>query len=747
MKHIKLRHVISLFICSLFLGLSLNSQSAITNPPVKVQGRQLMIDVSGTGSGVYQPYTVRGVGYSPIPIGRVPEWGWNPPNSQGIDNMFNEPQILDRDFPLLQAMHANTIRIWKGNHINPDGNGNYPDEITNLTLTKAAGLGIKVIAGFWIGPVATESCTGGQKTYSIYIDLKNAAVRQEIIDRFKAYVTSFANRPEILFWAIGNENNYSLNPNDPVQIRAWYDLVDQMAREAHAIEDLNGGWHHPVAVVNGDLQYIGDASLHADDSNAVDIWGANVYRGASFGDLFYQYKNKSTKPLWIAEYGGDAWHVNNFTGSPGNGFEDQASQAAKGGGLWDEIAGNSDITIGGTIMAYSDEWWKPYQWRCTCNPATTACDLPSTNCDDNPELCTALKCNSNHYHAGTPPLDKSCPADGVPDFYPPEPDNYWNESWWGIMSISKAAGVTAPNIMTKRQIYNTLAQKFNPAVAHPLPAYMMFPINGSTLNSTQTFGWSKGQNVTQYRLDIGTTAGGTNIYSASQGTNTSVAVAIPITTGQTIYVRLRSLISGAWQNKSYQYKSMDQVLPTGSILINNGAAATNNRTVTLNLSAADSGSGMGPGAQMSLSNNGSTWNAPEPYVTQKSWLLTALNGTKRVYVKFKDAAGNWSTVYSDTIKFDTAVPTGTIQINNGAATTTSVNVTLNLTATDALSGMGAGAKMQFRNAGGSWQPEEAYAPAKAWVLTAAKGTKTVYVRFRDVAGNLSDVFSDTITLM
>jgi hypothetical protein len=60
---------------------------------------------------------------------------------------------------------------------------------------------------------------------------------------------------------------------------------------------------------------------------------------------------------------------------------------------------------------------------------------------------------------------------------------------------------------------------------------------------------------------------------------------------------------------------------------------------------------------MMLSNSsdfsGSAW---EPYVTTKSWTLPAGSGEKRVYVKFKDSAGNVSAIYSDTITLDTTAP-------------------------------------------------------------------------------------------
>ncbi len=92
----------------------------------------------------------------------------------------------------------------------------------------------------------------------------------------------------------------------------------------------------------------------------------------------------------------------------------------------------------------------------------------------------------------------------------------------------------------------------------------------------------------------------------------------------------------------------DTTPPTGTITINSGAASTNNPSVTLTLTCSDN---VGC-SQMQFSNDNVTYSTPEAYGTTKSWTLTPGDGTKTVYAKFKDAAGNWSTAYSDTIDLD-----------------------------------------------------------------------------------------------
>jgi N-acetylmuramoyl-L-alanine amidase/chitodextrinase len=185
----------------------------------------------------------------------------------------------------------------------------------------------------------------------------------------------------------------------------------------------------------------------------------------------------------------------------------------------------------------------------------------------------------------------------------------------------------------------------------------------------------------------------------------------------------------------------DIVAPTGcSISINSGAAYATDPAVTLTLSATDFPSGMGAGAQMQFSDDGTTFSTPEAYATSKNYTLSGGDGLKTVYVKFKDVSGNWSTPVSDTITLDTSAPTGTIQINGGAAYTTTSPVTLTLFSVDSL-------QMQFSNDGSTWSDWEAYGTSKTWPLSDGDGEKTVYAQYKDAADNVStELISDDITL-
>jgi len=99
----------------------------------------------------------------------------------------------------------------------------------------------------------------------------------------------------------------------------------------------------------------------------------------------------------------------------------------------------------------------------------------------------------------------------------------------------------------------------------------------------------------------------------------------------------------------------DTTPPTGMVSVNEGAPYVNTLAVTLILSAQDEAGGSGV-SLMCFSDDGVAWSDPEAYATSKSWVLPAGDGTKAVYARFADAAGNWSGACPDTIVLDTVPP-------------------------------------------------------------------------------------------
>ena len=218
-----------------------------------------------------------------------------------------------------------------------------------------------------------------------------------------------------------------------------------------------------------------------------------------------------------------------------------------------------------------------------------------------------------------------------------------------------------------------------------------------------------------------------------------------------------------WNSEDSEYSSffIDDVSVLGSwgdvnaptsntISINSGALATNSATVTLGLFSTDSLSGV---EYMRFSNDGTSWSGWYDYATTKSWVIThsdyggsASQGTKTVYVEFKDKAGNASSAVTDTILYDSKAPVGSIKINKGDVYTYNSVVTLKLSATDS-----SGIQMRFSNNKKKWSTWQAYNTKKSnWKMTSAtyggttsKGKKYVYVQFKDALGSVSS-YSDYI---
>ena len=76
---------------------------------------------------------------------------------------------------------------------------------------------------------------------------------------------------------------------------------------------------------------------------------------------------------------------------------------------------------------------------------------------------------------------------------------------------------------------------------------LLTPENYATLEGASTeFTWEAIDGATEYWLSIGNVAGKGNLYSASQGTNTSATVDYLPTNNKPLYAKLYTKISGQW---------------------------------------------------------------------------------------------------------------------------------------------------------------------------------------------------------
>jgi hypothetical protein len=96
------------------------------------------------------------------------------------------------------------------------------------------------------------------------------------------------------------------------------------------------------------------------------------------------------------------------------------------------------------------------------------------------------------------------------------------------------------------------------------------------------------------------------------------------------------------------------------------------------------------------------------------------------------------------ISMDTVSPKGSVKISGGARITRSRTVVLSLSATDPTPSSGVDS-VRIKNAGGAWTSWKPYSQKKDWKLARGEGKKTIYVQYKDAAGNLSSKASDSIT--
>ncbi len=197
--------------------------------------------------------------------------------------------------------------------------------------------------------------------------------------------------------------------------------------------------------------------------------------------------------------------------------------------------------------------------------------------------------------------------------------------------------------------------------------------------------------------------------------------------------------------------ALDTTPPTGSIVINDGDGSTSTTQVTLNLTQEDHMTDLFASVpeealyQMRLSNDG-IWDTEvwEDAMSLMDWTLVGGDGVKTVYYQVMDIVGLVSPTYTDSITLDTTAPTGGIDIDYGAAWTTTMEVTLSISFSGGLAGV---VDMRLSN-DGVWDVEPWQAPVEtmSWRLAGPDGTNTVYLQIRDGLGRVSTTYSDSIVL-
>lgn len=352
-----------------------------------------------------KPIVVRGVCYSPIPVGESHLYNWwgDPARPWMVDGK------------LMKEAGINAVRLYEPGSEPVQVKGVISDLYNNFGIRAIMGHGL----GFWDFPHANYADPNFQ-----------LRVKKEVYQMVKTY----KDEPGILAWVLGNEANYSfddkMNPWSTPELDAiasfydrklakakiYYGFLNELAEIVKKVDPSR-----PVGFGNGEL---GSIEVARESCPDFDFVGIIIYRGKSFGNLFRQLKQKFGKPAIIIEFGCDSYNAR--SNEP-----DEDNQAFFLKTLWCELEYNTYAgkgegnSLGGCIFEWNDEWWKYQQ------------DKPDLWPVQNTEA--AWSNGSYYFDIGT------------------EGNLNMNEEWWGIVSLSpnKEDGV---NKRLPKKAYFTLKE-------------------------------------------------------------------------------------------------------------------------------------------------------------------------------------------------------------------------------------------------------------------------------------------------
>jgi hypothetical protein len=169
-------------------------------------------------------------------------------------------------------------------------------------------------------------------------------------------------------------------------------------------------------------------------------------------------------------------------------------------------------------------------------------------------------------------------------------------------------------------------------------------------------------------------------------------------------------------------------------------APKNDGSVDLYVNARDDNSGL---AELQFSGDGdfvgATW---EPYTALRSYTPEGGDGVKTVYARFRDSAGNVSAAADASFALDTLPPLGGIAVGQRVVGPDTLTTTVYFGAEDNLNGvsdMRVSLDPAFTET--AWQP---YTVTLTWPVSLTSASSgTLYVQYRDLAGNVSETYSDT----
>jgi hypothetical protein len=270
--------------------------------------------------------------------------------------------------------------------------------------------------------------------------------------------------------------------------------------------------------------------------------------------------------------------------------------------------------------------------------------------------------------------------------------------------------------------------------------------NSVTLSGTvNTHGWA-----TTAWFEYGTTSGSYTSTSSTLSVSWTVSIDISgLSVGTTYYYRLAAQNSaGTAYGSEMSFTTSDTTAPTGSISINGNATYSNSTTVTLTLSASDDVGVTDYYVSMNSttpSASDSGWTAitsTTSYTEDISYTLSSGDGSKTIYVWYKDGSENISSSANDSITLDTIQPTIIITSPTSSATYTSTSNVVNLdgVAFDSTSGISSVTWVNSNGESGTATGTTSWSISN---VSLSSGDNEITVTAKDGAVNTS---TDTITV-
>jgi hypothetical protein len=306
---------------------------------VTASSRQLLLQrrLPNGYLGSPETFVMRGVTWSPASRTTAT----TPSDPQNANRRRPEFGIWYRvDIPLMRTMRINTVRL-------------FMDPGFDTTL----------------GPIGLRVLDELYRSGIMVVMTVDDGIND--LARVQGAVEYYRHHPAILMWSLGSEWNI----NRYFRGAAWPPLYAAQRTEiaAQLVKSLDP--NHPVVSSYGEIDIATPGLTLADTTHyvqtvvpSVDVWSLNLYRGNTFDDsanrsVFDQWRAISGKPMFIGEYGIDAFHGRCLSNPP-SGSVNQAEQVTWNLDLWDDIARNlsaadaSKAALGGTVFEWNDEWWK-----------------------------------------------------------------------------------------------------------------------------------------------------------------------------------------------------------------------------------------------------------------------------------------------------------------------------------------------------------------------------------------------------